>query len=72
MSTYSNLQKGSHDYKNLGYLYRTVDLSQQLFEIVSQNMSEFPDLDYNDLYIFCETLTKLKWSAVELIGRETK
>ena len=72
MSNFSRLQKGSRKYANVGYIYRVIDLCSQLFEIVAQNMTEFPDMEYNDLYMLCETLTKLKWSAVELLGEDSK
>ena len=70
VSNFEDLRKGTEKRKNIGYLFKTVDACEELFDIVSQNMEEFPGLSYNDMYMLAETLTRLKWSAVELIGKE--
>ena len=64
--------KGLNEYKNKGYLYETVNSCDNLIHILSQNMNEFPDMKYSDLYMLCQTLIGLKWSAIQLLGRDKK
>lgn len=62
------VQRGSLEYKNMKYIYDTIDSCSKLINILSQNMDEFPDQKYEDLYALTEGLIKLKWSAVEILG----
>lgn len=65
-------RKGLQEYKSKGYLYETVNSCDTLIHILSQNMNEFPDQEYSELYMLTQTLIGLKWSAIQLLGREKK
>lgn len=54
------------------YLAETAILADRVADLIAGNMDEFPDIPYNDLYLTCETLIKLKWKAIEIVNGEKK
>jgi hypothetical protein len=67
---YNDLQKGSMRVRNTRYIWETIFACEKLIEILSQNKDEFPDMKYTDTYMLTETLIALKYSAMELIGKD--
>lgn len=72
MAMTNDLQKGTFEYKNKKYIYEVIEASSKLVNILSQNMDEFPNQKYEDMYMLTQALINLKWSAVELLGRDVK
>lgn len=68
----SKLQKGAELYRNKSYIWKVIESCNTLIGLLPQNMDEFPDMKSTDMYMLCETLIALKWSAIELLGREMK
>lgn len=69
---YNDLQKGSMRFRNNRYIWETIFSCERLIEILSQNKDEFPDMKYSDIYMLTQTLIALKYSAMELIGKDGK
>lgn len=65
-------RKGLSEFKNKGYIYDVINSCDKLVHILSQNMNEFPDQKYSDMYKLTQELITLKWSAVQLLGRDSK
>lgn len=57
-------------YQNKRFIWQIVMCCETLVEILSQCQDDFPDMKYNDMYMLIETLINLKYSAIELIGRD--
>jgi len=65
-------RKGLSEFKNKSYIYEVINSCDKLVHILSQNMNEFPDQKYSDMYKLTQELITLKWSAVQLLGRDSK
>ena len=63
-------KQGLEEYKNKKWLWQALFACNNLYEAIANNMDEIPEVKYQDLYMFITTLLQVKYSIIELIGRD--
>ena len=70
LNTYE--KKGIKEYNNKKWIWDTLITCNRLYSLISNNMDEIPNISDIDLYMFVQTLLQVKYSLIELIGRDSK
>lgn len=65
-------KKGIDEYSNKKWVWKSVILTDELYQLLAVYMDEIPNIVQPDLYMFAQTLLQLKYSLLELIGRDAK
>ena len=65
-------KKGIDEYSNKKWVWKSVILTDELYQLLAVYMEDIPNIVQPDLYMFAQTLLQLKYSLLELIGRDAK
>ena len=65
-------RKGLEEYKNKKFLWKALFACNDLYEVIANNLDEFPNVHQSDLGDLINTILELKYSVLELIGRDSK
>lgn len=63
---------GVKEFNDKKYIWKALFACNELYDILASNMDELPNVDQKDLYMFVNTLLQVKYSLIELIGRDSK
>lgn len=65
-------KKGIDEYRNKKWIWDSVTCCSQLYTNISNNMGEIPNLSDPEIFDFVQRLLDIKYSLLELIGRDSK
>ena len=67
-----NERKGIDEYRNKKWVWESVISCNALYDNLVNNQDELPDILHPDLMDFMRSLLQIKYSLLELIGRDSK
>lgn len=65
-------KKGITEFNNKKWIWEALLNCNSLYGLIANNMDEIPNISDIDLYMFVQTLLQVKYSLIELIGRDIK
>ena len=65
-------KKGIDEYRNKKWVWETLIASNKMYENLVANQDELPDIMHTELMNFMPRLLDIKYSLLELIGRDSK
>lgn len=65
-------KKGLEEYKNKKYLWKALFACNDLYEVIANNLDEFPNINQKQLGDMVNLVLEFKYSVLDLIGRSTK
>ena len=65
-------KKGLEEYKNKKYLWKALFACNDLYEVIANNLDEFPNINQKQLGDMVNLVLEFKYSVLDLIGRSAK
>lgn len=70
MNTYE--KKGTQEYLKKGWVWKAVMCADELYHLLANNQDEIPSVVYSEMYQTIKGILDIKYSLLELIGRDSK
>lgn len=67
-----NERKGIDEYRNKKWIWESIICCNALYDNLINNQDELPDVLYSELMEFMKKMLNIKYSLIELIGRDSK
>lgn len=67
-----NERKGIDEYRNKKWVWESLICCNTLYDNLINNQDEIPDVLYSELMDFMKQMLRIKYSLIELIGRDSK
>lgn len=65
-------KKGIEEYRNKKWVWESLLCCNKLYENLASNRDELPDVVQSEVFAFMSDLLSIKYSLLELIGRDSK